>query len=35
MITAFPILLDLGALALNIFQFDAEYHEETHGSTVY
>lgn len=31
MITTFPVLWDLGQLALNIFQFDAECHKETHG----
>lgn len=31
MITTFPFLLDLGQFALNIFQFDAECHKETHG----
>lgn len=31
MITTFPILLYLGQLALNIFQFDAECHKEKHG----
>lgn len=31
MITTFPILLDLGELALSIFQLDAECHKETRG----